>query len=245
MRKIDKFIDELQALKAKGYDAKKINALTEGVNLIAAEYRKRKAKEEAQHKAMVEAAGFAKLDEQCKASGLSKKSFVEGVGKTIIESNQPEDIKTRLMETLDKYVNHLMEAQDVSGCIFSLKPVDDKAKAFLAKNDVTGLLHDWVLPQDAHKYGYAATAVRERIDTVSKGEGLPIGQRFYYPTRKLIDRSHEKLFVLTPENRAQNSPSAFILHYADTPKTVNPEQFKSQIKSSGTKDSPTNIVANK
>ena len=131
MKKIDKFLDELQGLKKKGYDKKKIDALTEGVNLIAAEYRRRKAKADARKKAMVEAAGFAKLDQQREASGLSTKTFIEGVGKTIIECNKPDDVKTKLMDTLGKYAS-LMESADTiaTRCIrIETMMNDDKVRA--------------------------------------------------------------------------------------------------------------------
>lgn len=240
MRKIDKFIDELQALKAKGYDAKKINALTEGVNLIAAEYRKRKAKEEAQHKAMVEAAGFAKLDEQCKASGLSKKAFVEGVGRTIIECNQPEDIKTRMMESLEKYVKYLTEAATVAGCLFSMEYLNEESKAMLANNDITGLLHKCVLPHVAHQYGDAATAKRAAIDAISANPVSHIGLHTYKVDRKLINTDHEKLFILSePTDGGQKYPATapLLLYYADTPKAVDNTEVAKPIQPSSAYES--------
>lgn len=214
MRKIDKFIDELQELKKKGYDAKKVDALTEGVNLIAAEYRRRKAKEDAQKKAMVEAAGFAKLDEQYKASGLSKKAFIEGVGKTIIESTQTDDIKNRLMDTLDKYSKHLMEAQAVAGCIYSAHPINEIDKELLAKRDIKSLMQT-VLKESEHKWGDNATATRAAIDELAKTGKGTLGNVQVVTANKLIDTDHEKLYIIKPA--AQQGP-AYIMHYADTPK---------------------------
>ena len=220
MRKIDKFIDEIQALKAKGYDRKKIDALTEGVNLIAAEYRKRKTKEETRRKAMVEAAGFAQLDKQRKASGLSNKAFVEGVGRTIIECSQPEDIKTRMMESLEKYAKYLTEAATVAGCLFSMEYLNEESKAMLANNDITGLLHKCVLPNVAHQYGDAATAKRAAIEEISANPVSHIGLHTYKVDRKLIDTDHEKLFILsdaTDGDQQYPVKGPLLLYYADTP----------------------------
>lgn len=220
MRKIDKFIDEIQALKAKGYDRKKIDALTEGVNLIAAEYRKRKTKEETRRKAMVEAAGFAQLDKQRKASGLSNKAFVEGVGRTIIECSQPEDIKTRMMESLEKYAKYLTEAATVAGCLFSMEYLNEESKAMLANNDITGLLHKCVLPKVAHQYGDAATAKRAAIEEISANPVSHIGLHTYKVDRKLIDTDHEKLFILsdaTDGDQQYPVKEPLLLYYADTP----------------------------
>jgi len=216
MKKIDKFIDEIQALKTKGYDAKKVDALTEGVNFIAAEYRRRKMKEDAQRKAMVEAAGFAKLDAQCKASGLSRKAFVEGVGKTIIESTQPDDVKSRMMDMLEKYASHLMEAAGGVNCICSLKELDAQGKELLAKNDIQGLMRT-VLARAEHHFRDAAKAKRTLVDKLAQGEGVGIGKTRYRVTRKLVDNDHEKLYVLAPDGEPNGTP--YILHYADTPTT--------------------------
>jgi hypothetical protein len=240
MRKIDKFIDELQELKKKGYDAKKVDALTEGVNLIAAEYRRRKAKEDAKQKAMVEAAGFAQLDKQCKASGLSKKAFIEGVGRTIIECNQPEDIKTRMMESLEKYVKYLTEAATVAGCLFSMEYLNEESKAMLANNDITGLLHKCVLPNVAHQYGDAATAKRAAIDEISTNPVSHIGLHTYKVDRKLIDTDHEKLFILsdTTDGDPQYPATApLLLYYADTPKAVDNTEAAKPIQSSSAYES--------
>lgn len=217
MRKIDKFIDELQELKKKGYDKKKVDALTEGVNLIAAEYRRRKAKEGAQKKAMVEAAGFAQLDKQCKASGLSKKAFVEGVGKTIIECNQPDDVKSRLMDTLGKYAKHLTEAQSVSGCIYSIHPLNETDKEFLANKDVEGLKKT-LMGEASHEWGDNATATRAAIEEISANGNGTLGNSPVSLIRKIIDTDHEKLYLV--KTTSENPGIPYIMHYEDTTKAV-------------------------
>ena len=99
MTKLEKFLEGVEKLRTPE-NTKKIDALIEGTNLIAAEYHKRKLREE---KARLEAEGFRKLDQHRIDSGLSTKAFIEGVGKTIIESSQPDDIKDKLMENLKLY----------------------------------------------------------------------------------------------------------------------------------------------
>ena len=210
MTKLEKLLEGINGLRTPENE-KTIKKLTEGIGLIAEEYRQRKAKEE---KARLEAAGFIELDKHRKESGLSNKAFVESVGRTIIESSHPEAVKEQMMESLGAYARYLTEA--VSGCIYSLKPMDDKAREYVANNDVQGLLKDWVLPRDAHKYGDAATAVRARIEKIGDGERIPLGENMYTVSRKLIDTDHEKLFLLVPAHVQVNAP--YILHYADTPK---------------------------
>ena len=108
MTKLEKFLEGVEKLRTPE-NTKKIDALIEGTNLIAAEYRKRKLREE---KARLEAEGFRKLDQHRIDSGLSTKAFIEGVGKTIIESSQPDDIKDKLMENLKLYANYLTESTE-------------------------------------------------------------------------------------------------------------------------------------
>lgn len=211
MTKLEKFLEGVEKLRTP-QNTKKIDALIEGTNLIASEYRKRKAKEE---KARLEAEGFKKLDQHRIDSGLSNKAFIEGVGKTIIESNQPDDVKEKLMESLDMYAKYLTESESVSGCVFGLEPMDEQAKELLSKNDINGLLHKYVLPKDTHKYGDAATARKAGVEKVATDNGTPIDGVQYTISRKLIDTDHEKLFVLSAEGDANKLP--YILHYADTP----------------------------
>lgn len=208
MTKLEKFLEGVEKLRTPE-NTKKIDALIEGTNLIAAEYRKRKLREE---KARLEAEGFRKLDQHRIDSGLSTKAFIEGVGKTIIESSQPDDIKDKLMENLKLYANYLTESA-VAGCMFCLEPLDDQAKDCLAKNDIAGLMR-WVLPKGAHKYGDAATARKAGVEKVAADNGTPIDGTPYTITRKLIDSSHEKLYILSA---ADGNKVPYILHYADTP----------------------------
>lgn len=211
MTKMEKFMSELEKLKTPDNE-KVVGKLMEGVNLIADEYRRRKASEKA---AKLEAEGFAKLDEHRKASGLSTKAFVEGVGKTILESKQPEEVKSKMMDSLARYAKHLTEATAVNGCLYSMEPVDEVAKNYIANNDISGLLNKYVLPNSQHKYGDAATAKKMGIDQVIANNGTDIDGVKYVLSRKLIDDAHEKLFVLMPGDGSARVP--YMVHYADTP----------------------------
>lgn len=212
MTKMEKFMSELEKLRTPENE-KVVGKLMEGVNLIADEYRRRKASEKA---AKLEAEGFAKLDEHRTASGLSAKAFVEGVGKTILESEQPEEVKEKMMSSLGRYAKHLTEAAGVSGCIYSMEPVDEQCAGYIISNDIGGLLHKCILPNSEHKYGDAATAKKAGVDQVIADNGTDIGGIKYKLSRKLIDSDHEKLFVLMPEDGSMKMP--YVLHYADTPK---------------------------
>jgi len=215
MTKLEKFLEGVEKLRTP-QNTKKIDALIEGTNLIASEYRKRKAKEE---KARLEAEGFKKLDQHRIDSGLSNKAFVEGVGKTIIKSNQPDDVKTKLMESLDKYTKYLTESSVEPACRFCKVQVNDIAKEYLANNDINGLLHAVVLPHDSRLYNYDAIAYKRWTDILSSGKPLSTGdcniQASFLVTRKLIDTDHEKLFVIVNEyNPTKYKP--LLWHYADT-----------------------------
>ena len=74
---------------------------------MAHEYRRRKA---AETKAITEAKGFAELDDLRKRSGLSDRSFLEGVGNDIIKSNHPDEVKQKLMNKLSDYSNYLVKS---------------------------------------------------------------------------------------------------------------------------------------
>jgi len=212
MTKMEKFMSELEKLKTPDNE-KVVGKLMEGVNLIADEYRRRKASEKA---AKLDAEGFAKLDEHRNASGLSTKAFVEGVGKTILESKQPEEVKAKMMDSLARYAKHLTESAGVCGCIYSMEPVDDQCANYIISNDISGLLHNCILPNAEHKYGDAATAKKAGVDQVIADNGTDIGGIKYKLTRKLVDTDHEKLFVLMPEDGSMKMP--YVMHYADTPK---------------------------
>lgn len=214
MTKMEKFMSELEKLKTPDNE-KVVGKLMEGVNLIADEYRRRKASEKA---AKLEAEGFASLDAHRKASGLSTKAFVEGVGKTIMESAQPEEIKSKMMNSLSRYARHLTESAGVCGCIYSMEPVDEQCANYIISNNINGLLQNCVLPNSEHKYGDAATAKKSGIDQVISDNGTDINGYKYKLARKLIDSDHEKLFVLTPEDDSMKMP--YVLHYADTPKAA-------------------------
>lgn len=196
MKKIDKFLDELQGLKKKGYDTKKIDALTEGVNLIAAEYRRRKAKADARKKAMVEAAGFAKLDQQRKASGLSAKTFIESVGKTIIECNQPDDVKTKLMDTLGKYAS-LMESADTIATRWAFEKLDDADKKFLSEGNLDAFKKH-VLERTNMAFRWAAEAKFDEVAEMAANKAGELHMTKFVVKRTLIDTPDEKLLIITP-----------------------------------------------
>ena len=206
MRKIDKFIDEIQALKSKGYDTKKIDALTEGVNLIAAEYRRRKTKEEAQKKAMVEAAGFAKLDEQRKASGLSMKAFLEGVGNTIIACGQPDEVKERMMDTLGKYAS-LTEAADTIATRWAEGHLDDTDRQLLANGDIEGFKKR-VMERTQMAYRWEAQAKFDEIANLATTKNGKFKE--YTVSRILIDSPDEKLLLLKPAGTAPANAPGFL-----------------------------------
>ena len=221
MTKIEKLLEGIQGLKAKGYDADKIDALTEGINLIADEYRKRKAREQR----LQEATGFEKLDGHLMMSGLSRKAFVESVGKTILESKHSDSTKTKMIDTLGKYAAYLESdgmGSSIAGCIFSCTRLDEDGKEMLANGDVYGLMHKVALPNSEHKYRDAATATIQEIEDLASGKTmLPIDGRDFKVTRKLIDSSQEKLLVLGPaDGQTTYGGEAYLLHCANTP-TVN------------------------
>ena len=196
MKKIDKFLDELQGLKKKGYDKKKIDALTEGVNLIAAEYRRRKTKADARKKAMVEAAGFAKLDQQRKASGLPSKTFIEGVGKTIIECNQPDEVKSKLMDTLGKYAA-LMESADTIATRWALEKLDDADKKFLSEGNLDAFKKH-VLERTNMAFRWAAEAMFDEVAEMAANKAGKLLMMEFVVKRALIDTPDEKLLIITP-----------------------------------------------
>lgn len=206
MRKIDKFIDGIQALKTKGYDTKKIDALTEGINLIAAEYRRRKTKEDAQKKAMVEAAGFAKLDEQRKATGLSMKAFLEGVGQTIITCNQPDEVKGRMMDTLGKYAS-LTEAADTIATRWAEGHLDDTDKQFLSTGNIEGFKKH-VLERTQMAYRWEAQAKFDEIANLATTKNGKF--KDYTVSRVLINSPDEKLLLLAPAGNAPANAPGFL-----------------------------------
>lgn len=206
MRKIDRFIDELQELKKKGYDAKKVDALTEGVNLIAAEYRRRKAKEDAQKKAMVESTGFAKLDAQYKASGLSMAAFVEGVGKTIIDSKHPDNIKNRMMDTLGKFAS-LTESANTIATRWAEGTLDDNDKKMLADGNVEGFKKS-VLERTQMAFRWAAQAKFDEVaNLVTDKTAMYKG---YSLARAIINTPDEKLLLLKSAHPTGNGLPSFV-----------------------------------
>ena len=58
-------------------------------------------------KKLTESEGFAQLDKQMKASGLSRKAFLEAVGETIVKSSVPEETKEKMFNMLESYANHI------------------------------------------------------------------------------------------------------------------------------------------
>lgn len=215
MTKIEKLLEGIQDLKTKGFDPKKIDALTEGINLIASEYRKRKAKED---QAKLEAAGFEQLDEHRKASGLSTKAFVESVGKTIIESEQSEENKEKMMESLGRYAAYL-EAGTVPGCRFGCELLDEKAKEKLGSGDIWSFLQFCVLPETHSLFRDAATARWNQVCDIAEKKSAVLGGKNYKVSRALLDSSHEKLLILSPET-PDAMGEAYFMFCADTPKTI-------------------------
>lgn len=217
MTKMEKFMSELEKLKTPDNE-KVVGKLMEGVTLIADEYRRRKASENA---AKLEAEGFAKLDKHRTASGLSTKAFVEGVGKTILESRHPEEIKEKMMESLAKYGRYLTES---NGCIFSLEPLTDEGKQILTDNSITpeernNKLINLCQKNDGHKYGDAAAARKLGVeDTIKNGFVSEQGIK-YKPGTVLLNKDNEKLVVFGPkDNSIPVLP--YILHYADATGTA-------------------------
>lgn len=106
MTRLEALINGIKDLETPE-NTKTIKKLTEGITLMANEYRRRKA---AETKAITEAKGFAELDELRKRSGLSDRAFLEGVGNDIIKSNHPVEVKQKLMNKLSDYSNYLTES---------------------------------------------------------------------------------------------------------------------------------------
>lgn len=106
MTRLEALINGIKDLETPE-NTKTIKNLTEGITLMANEYRRRKA---AETKAITEAKGFAELDELRKRSGLSDRAFLEGVGNDIIKSNHPDEVKQKLMNKLSDYSNYLTES---------------------------------------------------------------------------------------------------------------------------------------
>jgi hypothetical protein len=106
MTRLEALINGIKDLETPE-NTKTIKKLTEGITLMANEYRRRKA---AETKAITEAKGFAELDELRMRSGLSDRAFLEGVGNDIIKSNHPDEVKQKLMNKLSDYSNYLTES---------------------------------------------------------------------------------------------------------------------------------------
>jgi hypothetical protein len=106
MTRLEALINGIKNLETPE-NTKTIKKLTEGITLMANEYRRRKA---AETKAITEAKGFAELDELRMRSGLSDRAFLEGVGNDIIKSNHPDEVKQKLMNKLSDYSNYLTES---------------------------------------------------------------------------------------------------------------------------------------
>ena len=106
MTRLEALINGIKDLETPE-NTKTIKKLTEGITLMANEYRKRKASET---KAITEARGFAELDDFRKHSGLSDRAFLEGVGNDIIKSNHPDEVKQKLMNKLSDYSNYLTKS---------------------------------------------------------------------------------------------------------------------------------------
>ena len=108
MKRIDALLNGIKDLETPE-NRTTIKKLTEGINLMANEYRRRKS---AESKALHEAIGFAEIDESRRKSGLSDKAFLEGVGNDIIKSNYPDETKQKLMAKLSDYSKYLTEANN-------------------------------------------------------------------------------------------------------------------------------------
>lgn len=108
MKRIDALLNGIKDLETPD-NRTTIKKLTEGINLMANEYRRRKS---AESKALHEASGFAEIDECRKRSGLSTRAFLEGVGNDIIKSNHPDEVKQKLMNKLSDYNKYLTEANN-------------------------------------------------------------------------------------------------------------------------------------
>lgn len=207
MKKIDKLLDEIQQLKKKGFSAKKIDALTEGINLIAAEYYKRKAKENARKKALTEATGFAELDRKREASGLPNKEFIEGVGKAIIESSQPDETKNQMMDILGRYVS-LMESADTFATRWVMGPLDEKDKKLLSARDIEGF-KKYVMERSQMAFRWAAQAKFNTVAELAAKKSGEINGTGYTVARALIDTPDEKLLILKPTEGTENGVPAF------------------------------------
>ena len=63
-------------------------------------------------KKLTESEGFAQLDKNLKASGLSKKAFLEAVGETIVKSTVSDATKEKMFGMLEAYGRHLNSKTD-------------------------------------------------------------------------------------------------------------------------------------
>jgi hypothetical protein len=101
MTKYQKLLTELNKLRTDD-NKQTLDILVEGIGLIEKEYRRRSALEK---KAQLESAGYHQLENFRKSSRLCKKAFVESVGKRVIDSDYPQEMKTKMLEALSGYVN--------------------------------------------------------------------------------------------------------------------------------------------
>lgn len=135
MTKLEKLLEGIQGLKTPENE-KTIKKLTEGINLIADEYRNRKARESEARMAE----GFARLDKFLENSGMTKKAFVESVGRQVIASKYPEGTKQKMLEGLGKWVSGVAERALKSMTTCTGYETPEKQAALL--NEVAGFLAD-------------------------------------------------------------------------------------------------------
>ena len=128
MTRLEALLKEIKDLETPE-NKQTIKGLTEGITMMANEYRRRKA---AETKAITEAKGFAEIDECRKRSGLSDRAFLEGVGNDILKSDHPDEVKQKLMSKLDDYSKYLTESTNggvgpnmlgAIGCLMALQDI--------------------------------------------------------------------------------------------------------------------------
>ena len=205
MTKLEKLLEGIQGLKTPENE-KTIKKLTEGITMIADEYRSRKAKET---KARLEAEGFKKLDAQRAESGLDNRAFLESVGKMIIGSSHPEEVKSQMMESLERYAKYasLTESANTIATRWAEGTLDNNDKKMLADGNVEGFKKS-VLERTQMAFRWEAQAKFDEVaNLVTDKTAMYKG---YSPVRAIINKPDEKLLLLKSAHPAGHGLPSFV-----------------------------------
>ena len=146
------------------------------------------------------------MDSKFKASGMSRKAFVESVGKRIINSDLADDKKEKMLDTLGKYAS-LTESANTIATRWAEGTLDDNDKKMLADGNVEGFKKS-VLERTQMAFRWQAQAKFDEVaNLVTDKSAMYKG---YSLARAIINTPDEKLLLLKYAHPAGHSLPSFV-----------------------------------